>query len=761
MFRFTLSHNVLGSQQIDEPDGWNGSKIVLERHNQFYSLIENYYGSADSGFIFYGDNGVENGGIDFIKQIEQTYGFDENVSFVAEYAPDGYTYEDLFSGLADIALKDEFTENKMMVPVIRDDFWSRFISKMETPVNLSSTTDLNGNPVDPVTPVIVNLTPQKVRQQFVAHLDKTASYPGLDGVFVNGVEPYVQFDWNIETLSEIDERYSVPIIDNPSKPGNLFAFKYAGDFHFEITIDISDESLTGTGPQVYPSTYLNIFLQANDDTPIQFTETNLVTVFAPLRTRYTLSTTINFAEAGGEVRIYGERTNTDAFYVSYQQFNTLESIDIFNKIEITADTIHPQTEAQGYLLHDAFAGVLARYGLGQDSFYSEMMGSALTNARQYGDEGCAWNFVVLKGLQLRDYSLTEKPFFTSFKELWDGANPIFNFSLCYDEIGGDQVVRIEEKSEHFDETTSIDFSNVYHITSNYDKEHIFNKINVGYKNWESDDIASLDDPQTRRVLATQFSKSGKPLELESEFICAGLAAENTRRTEKKKTKDHKYDNKNFLIHVREDDVSPQRYTPELDENFNSVSGLLNSDSRYNLILTPIRNFLRWANFVGGCLQMKTTSSYVFVSGEGNYDMVSDYNCTSGKECLAKICDPVSEKGNISLATYNAGLGYLFFPMIYNISIPMEWEEFKIVRANPKKAIGISQTDTGHAAFFIKKIEYDIVKGSATIEAWPKEYFDIQVTADDDPSSGEGDQNALLLESSDYLLLENGDNILLE
>jgi hypothetical protein len=359
-FRFTLSHDVLGTVEISEPDGWKGSKIILERHPEFYSLVERYEGSADSGFIFYGDNGEVNGGIDFIKQVEQTYGFDENITLTVEMAPDDISFEQAFSGLLDLSNKEEFTDNKMMVPVIRDDFWSRFINRFDTPVDLSSTSTIDGTPCDPTTPVIVNLTPQKVRQQFVAHLDKTASYPGLPGVFINGVEPYVQFDWNVETLSEIDERYSVPIIDNPERPGNLFALKYAGTYQFEVTIDIADDTFQGTGPHVYPGTYLNIFLQANDDTPIQFTETNLVTVSGSLKTRYTLSTSITFAEAGGEIRIYGERSNTDHFYVLYQQFDEINDIDYFNKIEITADTIHPQSEAQGYLLHDAFAGVLER-----------------------------------------------------------------------------------------------------------------------------------------------------------------------------------------------------------------------------------------------------------------------------------------------------------------------------------------------------------------------------------------------------------------
>jgi hypothetical protein len=57
---------------------------------------------------------------------------------------------------------------------------------------------------------------------------------------------------------------------------------------------------------------------------------------------------------------------------------------------------------------------------------------------------------------------------------------------------------------------------------------------------------------------------------------------------------------------------------------------------------------------------------------------------------------------------------------------MEKAEYDIIKNNPKKAIGISQTDTGHQAFKIKKLEYDLIQGQATIQAWPKTFFNIQV-----------------------------------
>src|SRR5687768_16450954 len=97
-FRFTLSHEDAGTVQISEPDGWKGAKMRLDRDPEFFSLIEHYDGAANGAFIFYGDNGVVDGGVNFIKAVEENYGFDANITFLAEYAPDDVNFRTLFSG---------------------------------------------------------------------------------------------------------------------------------------------------------------------------------------------------------------------------------------------------------------------------------------------------------------------------------------------------------------------------------------------------------------------------------------------------------------------------------------------------------------------------------------------------------------------------------------------------------------------------------------------------------------------------------------
>lgn len=236
-FRFTLSHEVLGDKVISEPDGWKGAKIIFERHPEFMSLVEYYEGSANGGFIFYGSDGRVDGGIDFIKEIEQTYGFDARIDITVEYTPDDILYQILFEGQLDLSAKNELKDNRMQVPIIRDDFWAKFINRMETPVDLSSLVDLDGNAVDPVTPITVELTCQLINQNFVGFLP-VSTYSFGSGITGNG---YIQIDFDdsneflsesqiAETIDEIDVHISgYPVIDNPDQPYPSFDFDFPGD----------------------------------------------------------------------------------------------------------------------------------------------------------------------------------------------------------------------------------------------------------------------------------------------------------------------------------------------------------------------------------------------------------------------------------------------------------------------------------------------------------------------------------------------------
>jgi hypothetical protein len=757
IFRFTLSHEVLGSLEIGTPDGWKDCKLILERHEEFHSLVERFEGD----FIFYGDNGVENGGYHFIKEIETTYGVDAAIDIEIELSLNGYTYQPLFTGQLDLSESQEMTGNRIHVPIIRNDFWSKFISRFDTPVDIQSSSNLDGGAGITLTESTIDLPSQKIRA--------TSSFRNdtVDNPFSIIANEYIIIDFAVVLLDEVKTKYNYPITESPTVPFELFSVDFAGEYEFDIIITTGNVSFLGD-----TSAYLDIVIQKNNDTPIVFTKTDEVLTDGVTNynvTKNTYSGTLTLIK-GDQIRIYGiETSGSNHSFVMYSNTPADPLGDFFDvsHLIVIADTIYDDTECDGMLIHDVAASIIDKLGLvptlGYQRFYSSFFGSQYTNARSYSEDGCAWNFALTRGLQIRGYTILQKPIYMSFKDWWEGTNPIFNIGLGYDEDNDSpdrEILRVEQKSHFFDSSvTSVDFSNVIDIRKVYDGSYLFNKIAVGYRKWQSENISGIDDPQTRHNYATVFKKLGRTLTILSDFIAASLAWETTRRTTIKKSEDYKFDNDTFIVSLNPTPLGDDHYTPELDENFTTITGLLNEETRYNIILSPKRSILRWLNVIVGGLQKYTTSPIRFVGGEGNYDMSTNYDCGVDGECISIVCDSIAEDSNISQSIQEA-IDPLFIPEEFTISnVPIEWEEYELIRDNRNNPIGVSQTDEDHAAFFIKKFEYTLAAGEFTSTLWPKEPFTIQVVEDTITMNDCGEEPVGCI--GDLILAEDGDNFITE
>ncbi len=441
-----------------------------------------------------------------------------------------------------------------------------------------------------------------------------------------------------------------------------------------------------------------------------------------------------------------------------------------NYLRVTANTTFPESYTPGFLIHDAALSICDRIIGKDDSFHSTLLGSSLT-AIPYPIDGCHWANFISPGLQFRGYDLDEKPFSMSFNEWWSGLDPILNLGLGYDVFDDDEKIYVGNKSEFYDaSSTSRDFYNLM-FERQYDQDRNFNKIEIGFQQWQAENISGIDDPQTKHIYASRFKRTGKSIELYSSFIAASSAIEYTRRQSLQKTADYKYDNNVFIVALNpipSDDLYPIPATyipflPEFDEIFASVSGITNPDKKYNLRYTPARNLLRWLPYINAGLQAYIGSEYTFQSGEGNFDMESDMLDT---ECdPAKFSAlPLSEKQNIpvtniviTVSTYSEG-----------IDIPMTIEDFEAIDAERKKAIGISQTDSDPVKFLIDVMDYKIAEGQAVVSGWFKELYSLDLTTGaisqpicygrfDAPCGND----AILAEGGDYLITEDGECIIME
>jgi hypothetical protein len=88
-------------------------------------------------------------------------------------------------------------------------------------------------------------------------------------------------------------------------------------------------------------------------------------------------------------------------------------------------------------------------------------------------------------------------------------------------------------------------------------------------------------------------------------------------------------------------------------------------------------------------------------------------------------EPLSEKQDVEVTD-----DIIHLPNYYDIEIPLTWQDYKTIRENRKKAIGISMTDENHVALFIDELEYNIMHARVKITGWTNVFLELSVIEDD-------------------------------
>lgn len=825
IWRTTITHAVEGSLVISEPEGLASAIIGLTRHPEFHSLIKEF----KSSFRSYGSNGTQDGGREFLKNIERTYGPDSVVNILCEYSDDDrFTFDTVFEGEVGIQTFVEGLEMDHTIELtpVQKGFWRKAMSRFDTVVDIQSALDLDGNVVDVLTPEVLNLPSQVVR--YNGEYDQQTT----NFTYVNtGSLAGCQLDWENVIIDDV-QKYNIDrdVFDLGTDDENAivgnFAAPWDGSYRVRAKVISGVGNVLGGGPdwsadssdflirlrKVGSSVFVdgdnsidstpasgNTFLRSSIDTVINLLKGDQViiygvntgfnrTVFGKKRldwkTNCLVMTTINIV-LSGEQTIDGVLTNNDrvlvrsqgnpeenGIYVSnagawtratdsdseaelnnsavlvfsgdtgaqsyWNQVRNINQLgvdaiewvniplsverlipydgeDVDNYLEIIADTTYRATEHEAFLTHDVAASICDRI-TESGRFYSELFGSPYTQARTYLGSGAWWNNVNIKGVHLRGYSLTEKLFSNSLKKWWDNANPMFNLSMGYERIAGVDVIRVEEKAHCYDDSSmTVLLSNVQRIKRKYNNSQYFNAVENGYSKGKVEDISGIDDPQ-KQFRASIFKNIGQKITLFTEWIGQSISIEVTRRTTRTKSADYKLDDDTFIIEVTRD--GDGEYSPRLEEDFDAVTGLLNEETRYNKHHTPARFFLRWLNYLSGCLQNYVGTVFRFTGGEGNYDMTSEMVDGSAPDDydggnLAENADiPVSQD-------------ILYIPIEFEIEHYLTMGEFNLIDANRTKAIGVSQTDTDHQAFFITDLQLEVISGQIKLMGYFKEPFDIR------------------------------------
>ena len=698
--RFTIFHSSLPVEGlvVKDPIGWDTVVLSLERHKDYHSLFEYFKGT----FMWYGE------AMQILKTIEKDFGINAYVRLEIDLSYKSGVWVNIYEGkielpqLEEVMIADK-AQYKMTVPIVQDDFITKFLNRQDSQVDLQATVDLDGNTRTAVNKIVLPMPSQKIQSRFKRTINYDPPfYPsGAISVPAAGLS-YLMFTNSRNDIDEVEQRFDYNTEISSLNPTDVSKYilkaKYDGSYNLNTVIKytiIFNAALNADVKWFYA------LRQSGVLTVTQIGTTSSIAGGIQMFENGSESVNVNFdLLAGDEVYIYGTldvSVNATAnYFADYDTDPGPAIVPAYTSLEITASTTYKETTTDAYLIKDAAEAILSKL-VGQNSAVKSTYLST-----------CLGRNAIFRGKHVRGYDFATKQFSMSFEEWWKGANPLLFLGLGYTEVAGVKKIEIEDRAYFYDNVPVVNISNVSRLVRRYDLEKIYKSIEIGYKKGVgSESESGIDDPQTKRFYNTDFSSFGVKETILCEWMAASLAIEKSRRNRIEITKDFANDEEIMVVAVTPDGSD---WLPEFGTAFNLVSNLLNPDFRINIRHSATRLFKRAQAWFNGCMIYSNTQLFTFNRGEGNYEMTSQLEDT---DCEAVPgTEPIIDEG-ADIAADTSDI--LFVPRIYEAeSVPMSFATYQSIVANKNKALGISRTSTGHVPMHIMDLGYELFKSNANI-----------------------------------------------
>jgi hypothetical protein len=754
----------IDSVEVDEPIGWADVSWSAQRNPEHHGI---FFSSKTDAFKWVGD------AFTLLSDEYDLSGCDASMLLTISYDCDGSgTYIQFFEGEFDFNTFQRKCGDMCWIEIGLNpsDCVNKFLTRINTDVDIESTTDLDGNAIGPDAFQSVVLNGQTIV------LTNSVSSDGTD-ISQTGA-------WN---LTGARFAYLPVYMTNPvTNEFNDFAISSALDVMYSKD---TTGAITWTSIDDFLNIVRNLVIWQRTQDPLNCVDADATINYRVKGTlRFTpqfngtLETALKFDKfitsemftagatpniniqidligVSGRVVTAGVTdsvafditfSNTPAYtpesdyllfyFVIFCQKNTASGgadnytveilYDDVTNFEMVLNSDCDPTQTEAIQLGSAFTNIALNLNGGDDNGCP----SVVVNA------DCLDNFYLCNGLQIRNSTTPQAPkLFLNWEDFFNGTKKIFNIGWGFYE--NDTKLAVAGLDFFYGQDVVFDFGSVREVVFTHAEDLTFGKINVGYSNWEAEEYSGLDEMNTLRTFRRKGSKNANELDLVSDIVTAGYTIEITRRKNEAKTgtQDWRYDNNLFLLNTFDDGGTPTI----VQDNIESPTNIVSPTTRINYVLTPLRNLMRWFRSICATTPIIASAEIQFQSGNGNF-IASGY---TENDCPPEAATSIAENESISQTNFlNPDDAVPLWRCVYaEFEAPMSIGNFEAIRDNPYGLIEFScgQEYSG----YLIEINYKPNIGMATAKLLLKKTSE---TIDH-----------ILLESGDSILTETGDLILIE
>lgn len=706
IFTHILSYNGIDFQLAHDPVGWQDVELRLERDRERHGIEE----MVNSSLSFH----CQGAGREFVENALGN-GIDEIVT-ITVYIDCGHGNELYYRGTLKLP-EAEITEDYITVPVEQVSIERTFASRMGTDVNINGTVGVDGQTLPSLTMLPIDFEYHSRAIKMIADLETTENdllFYTFTGTSAGGSQATAQPTGPIWAIA-IQPNILIPSPTFPSfvptipfhqnnanlgiSSGNLlinYSANLASNIFIQagnltVTYDISGRYVDRA---ISPATFtrgvnsFSLLVRWGESLP-----TSQVITLGVANTPYTTGANEEeqlFSFNGSQTIDIGVNDKiwvfwfNNAYQITAGALSNSYQIGLeFSNFELNFDTdsVGLPTIAQAFPIYESTARLVD--GICGAQIQSQYFGRTNSMPRSYPANGCGSFTVLANGYQIRN--LRAAQVYVNFNELFKTLQSIFNVGWGW----GNGVLIIEGAESFYNDTLIVELDGANNITRRVAAEFYTQKIEIGFEQWETNDLFITDETQTKRQYATRIRSVDGSIDAIAPYITSSYAIEVTRRLGGNDTY-RDYNEKNFIIAATREltDGKPLLNSAEIDENFSAVLNVRNSDTTYNLRFTPVKNLVRWFKTLNVGLISYLNDLVRYASGEGNVEAVTVddlISCDGGYNGVA-----VYENGDYDtrLATQSEQRP-LFEPMFVEIEYPLTWDEYKQIRANRYGYIGVN------------------------------------------------------------------------
>jgi hypothetical protein len=731
-YRVTLTNPILGALILErEPKGLSDLEPIIRR-SENHGLTEEidvkleFYCGAGKEFV---DQVRDEQGIDgeILIDIDAACGCDsgsgESLDYTIDYTDDygsqtgeGCTYEEFYLGQVDLKgweTDDTFTK----VPIIQRGILQTVKNRLDTKVDLFSLVTMDGTALTALDwgPYELNLHSKAIvfttLFEELDPVDDSTLYSNLnDVVFALPIYPEIDEFGGGSSPAVMLANLSTGGVPDPFFVNDTETRTFTIDY--DLSGVMTEDNNSGNTRVGY-SLSLELRIVNEGDSFLTAADVEIIHNFGGVAVLAGATHTQPFDYFGSYSKTLAPGQKVYAYFLFDDIVTAGPNTSIYNidldatsYIKFTSETTTAATTAQAFAVFEAGAQIARVITDQEDAFRSSYFGRTDSQPEPYDEDGCGSRRGISNGFMIRGYPTTgdnARSIRMSMNEYFRGLNPIDNLGMSVEKVGEEYFITIEKKEYFYDASTVLlTLNNVPGLKRFEAPDYYYNRINIGYDQWETEFTNGLDEFNSKRQFDTLIKAVDNELPLLSNFVASGYRLESARRKQFSEsfTEDSEYDENNFIICLRTDDLE----YAEKDENFTDVSNVLSPETAYNLSISPERNLLRWSPIINAGLTKHAGREIKFTSGEGNYKISTQYD---NNDCPGSYNNEVLA-GGVDLQwdhANNLDQAPIWYPEILELDYPLTWREFKTIKANPKGVIEVSEDEEDHIKGFILELKY--------------------------------------------------------